>query len=124
LDGEISARLVRALSMALLPVLAVPFGVTAQRSGRQSGIVAGIVVLVLYYHLIQLAQSVGTAGLLDPRPLLWGVFALFAAFCFVAFRRASRRMGDGLLDRAIDMMAGLPARLRRIRSRQQASGTP
>lgn len=124
LDGEISARLVRALSMALLPVLAVPFGVTAQRSGRQSGIVAGIVVLVLYYHLIQLAQSVGTAGLLDPRPLLWGVFALFAAFCFAAFRRASRRMGDGLLDRAIDMMAGLPARLRRIRSRQQASGTP
>lgn len=128
LDGEIGARLVRALSMALLPLLAVPFGVTAQRSGRQSGIVAGIVVLVLYYHLIQLAQSVGTAGLLDPRPLLWGVFAVFAVFCVTAFRRADRRMGDGLLDRAIDTLSGVAgqvrSRLRRPGARPVVSGSP
>ncbi len=120
-DGERHGRLVRTLSLALLPFLAVPFGLAAKRTRRDYGLVVGIVILVLYYHAIQLAQSFGTAGFLDPRPVLWGAFALFAAGCLAAFRQAELHSGEGpfdvvfdQLDRGVAWVVGLWRRLRRV----------
>lgn len=101
LDGELHSRLVRSLSLAVLPLLAVPFGLTAKRARRQYGVVVGVLVLVLYFHAIQLAQSLGTAGLIDPRPALWGTFLAFVAFCLSTFRRAGLHISEGPLDRVI-----------------------
>jgi lipopolysaccharide export system permease protein len=110
IDGEVNGRLVRSLSLALLPLLAVPFGLAAKRARRDYGLVIGIVILVLYYHAIQLAQSVGTAGFLDPRPLLWGAFALFAAGCLAAFHQAEQHSAEGPLDWLFDTLDRLVSR--------------
>ena len=98
MQGEMHGRLIRSLSLALLPLLAVPFGLSAKRARRQNGIVVGVLILVLYYHAIEFAQSLGTAGLIDPRPALWGAFALFAGLCVSTFRRAGRHTSAGPLD--------------------------
>ena len=98
LEGELHGRLIRSLSLALLPLLAVPFGLSAKRARRQHGIVVGVLILVLYYHAIEFAQSLGAAGLIDPRPALWGSFLLFALLCVSTFRRAGKHTSAGPLD--------------------------
>ncbi|MCQ8240188.1 LptF/LptG family permease [Rhizosaccharibacter radicis] len=109
--GELHGRLVRSLSLMLLPLLAVPFGLSAQRSGRQLGLVAGVVILVVYYHGLQLAQSFGTQGRLDPRPFLWSLFALFAVGSIHSFRVAARRMADSPVDHLLDALSSGTGRL-------------
>ncbi len=104
LQGELHGRLVRTLSLALLPFLAIPVGLAAKRARRPYGVVVGMVVLVLYNHVVQLAQSLGAVGKADPRLLLWGAFALFAGFCLVLFRRAERFAGEGPFDRLFDRL--------------------
>jgi lipopolysaccharide export system permease protein len=109
LDGELHGRVLRALSLAVLPLLAVPFGLAAKRTGRQYGMVVGVVLLVLYYHGLQLAQSLGAARHVDPRPLLWGAFAAFTAFCVGIFHRAERHTAEGPLDGLFDALDRLTA---------------
>ncbi len=104
LDGELHSRLVRSLSLAVLPLLAVPFGLAAKRTRRPYGIVVGVVVLVLYYHALQLTQSLGAARHFDPRPLLWGAFAAFTAGCIAVFHRAELHTSEGPLDGLFDAL--------------------
>lgn len=104
LDGELHSRLVRSLSLALLPLLAVPVGLAAKRVRRHYGVVVGVVILVIYHHAIQLAQSMGASGLITPGPALWGAFALFAVFCVSLFRHAERHTSEGPFDRILDVL--------------------
>lgn len=120
LDGELHSRIVRALSLAILPLLAIPFGLAGQRTGRPYRVVAGVLILVLYYHTLQLAQSFGVAMQIDPRPLLWGALVAFVAASVGIFRRAELHGGDGLVDRMSEAMeAGLHGVARRVRRRLQ-----
>lgn len=98
LDGELYSRILRSLSMAVLPLLAVSIGISAKRSRRQYGILVGVLILVVYDHAIQLTAALGIAGLIDPRLPLWGIFLAFSAFCLWMFRRASQSTSEGPLD--------------------------
>jgi len=104
LDGEFHSRLVRSLSLVELPLLAISIGLAAKRARRQYGIVVGVIILVLYDHAVELAQAIGTAGLVDPRVPLWGCFLLFTVFCLWMFRRAVRHTSEGPFDRIFDLL--------------------
>lgn len=122
--AELHGRLARALSLALMPVLAVPLGLATKRARRQYGLVVGVVMLVLYYHAIQLAESLGGANLADPRPAIWGVFLVFAALCVQLFRRAERRSSENPLDGLAGLFGGALDRARdaSLRRRKAAGG--
>jgi lipopolysaccharide export system permease protein len=129
LDGELHARFVRSLSLLDLPLLAISIGLAAKRARRQYGIVVGTIILVLYDHAVEFAQAIGTAGLMDPRALLWGCFGLFTVFCLWMFRRAVRHTSEGpfdgifdLLERAADRMLGAWGRLVSRRGRKISAG--
>lgn len=121
LDGELHGRLVRAASLAVLPLLAVPMGLAAKRARRSHGIVLAAVILMLYQQGLQLLEALGDVGRMDARPLLWAAFALFAAFCAAVFRRSSRNPSEGGFDGALALVergagmaaAVLPGRWRR-----------
>lgn len=98
LDGELYSRILRALSMAVLPLLAVSLGISGKRSRRQYGALVGILILLVYDHVIQLTAALGSAGLIDPRLPLLGVFLAFTAFSLWMFIRASRHTSEGPLD--------------------------
>ena len=104
LDGELHSRIIRSLSLVLLPLLAVSIGLAAKRARRQYGLVVGVIILVLFDHAVELAQAVGSAGLMDPRPPLWGCFLLFLTFCLWMFRRAVRNTSEGPFDRIFDWL--------------------
>ena len=98
LNGELYSRILRSLSMLVLPLMAVSIGISAKRAKRQYGITVGFLILILYDHAIQLTAALGTAGLIDPRAPLWAIFVAFTAFCFWMFYRASRHTSEGPLD--------------------------
>ncbi|WP_158800799.1 MULTISPECIES: LptF/LptG family permease [unclassified Acidisoma] len=113
LDGEFHSRLVRSLSLVVLPLLAISIGLAAKRTRRQYGIVVGVIILVLYDHAVQLAQAIGTAGLMDPRLPLWGCFLTFTVFCLWMFRRAVRHTSEGPFDRIFDLLERASDRIAR-----------
>jgi lipopolysaccharide export system permease protein len=114
LDAELQGRLVRAASLAVLPLLAVPMGLAAKRARRSHGIVLAAVILVLYQQALSMLEGLGDVGRLDARPALWAAFALFAAFCATVFRHSSRNPSEGGFDgvlAAIERGAALAAKL-------------
>ncbi|MCB8875181.1 LptF/LptG family permease [Acidisoma silvae] len=118
LNGELYSRIIRSISMAVLPLMAVSIGISAKRAKRQYGIAVGFLILILYDHAIQLTAALGTAGLIDPRAPLWGIFAVFTLFCGWMFSRASRHTSEGPLDplfnRLEDATALVAGGLRRL----------
>ena len=56
---------------------------------------------MLYQQALQLLESFGDAGRLDPRPAVWAVFGLFALFCVLVFRRSHRNPSEGVFDGAL-----------------------
>jgi lipopolysaccharide export system permease protein len=120
MEGELHGRLVRAASLLLLPLLAMPMGLAAKRSRRSVAILLGAVILVVYQQALQLMESLGDVGRIDPRPALWILFLLFAAFAIAIFRHSNRHPDEGAfdsvlarLDAAASIVAGwLPRRLR------------
>jgi lipopolysaccharide export system permease protein len=98
LEGELHARLVRSASMLVLPLLAVPMGLAAKRTRRWHGIALAGLIVVFYHYAIQLAESLGDIGKIQPKPVLWAIFAAFTLFCSVTFVRAGRHPSEGPFD--------------------------
>jgi lipopolysaccharide export system permease protein len=123
IEGEMHGRLVRSASLLVLPLLAVPMGLAAKRARRWHGIALSTLILVLYHHSVQLAESLGDAGLIDPRPALWGAFLLFTGFSLAVFLRANRFPAEGPFDRplaALQEAADAVASLKLFRRRHRA----
>jgi lipopolysaccharide export system permease protein len=121
MEGELHGRLVRSVSLLLLPLLAMPMGLAAKRSRRSVAILLGAVILVVYQQALQLMESLGDVGRIDPRPALWILFLLFAAFSILVFRHSNRNPNEGAFDGVLarlDMAANTAARWlpRRLRA--------
>ncbi|MBK1699219.1 LptF/LptG family permease [Rhodovibrio salinarum] len=77
--AELNKRLVSAVSIPLLAVLAAPIPVLrAGRVSRLTRFAVGIGVLVLYQKLLALAEGLVASGTLPPWGGQWGVVAAFA----------------------------------------------
>ncbi|MAX00770.1 MAG: LPS export ABC transporter permease LptF [Sphingomonas sp.] len=72
-------RLVEAMTMFLLPMLAVALGVPPKRSTSALGVFLSIVMIVTYHKINEYAQDFGSLGRVNPFFALWGPFALFSA---------------------------------------------
>jgi lipopolysaccharide export system permease protein len=105
LVSEINYRLVRALSVLFLPLLAIPIGLTSRRSPTSIRIVAGIAILILYYQVLQFGQQMAENGRLSAFFALWLPFLLFAGASTYAFHVANSGLGQdpfAAFFRAID----------------------
>ncbi|MBW4330378.1 LPS export ABC transporter permease LptF [Stakelama sp. CBK3Z-3] len=72
-------RLVEAMTIFLLPMLAVALGVPPKRSTSALGVFLSIVMIVTYHKINEYAQDFGSLGRVNPFFALWGPFALFSA---------------------------------------------
>lgn len=65
--GEMGARMLASLAVLLLFFIAIPFGITLERSGGKAFAVArGLGIAVMYYLLSHLTAALGSAGALSP----------------------------------------------------------
>ncbi len=96
LTAEFHARLVRAVSLPFVPMLAAGLGITAKRAPRGMGLVAGGLVLFLYHHALLTGESLAESGHAQPVPALWGAFTLFALFNLLLYLVLDRHPVPGL----------------------------
>jgi lipopolysaccharide export system permease protein len=113
--AELNTRLVRILSLLVLPLLAVPLGIVSRRARRSIGVVVGLILLVLFHHVLKFGESMVETGAVGPELGLWLPAAMFAGIGVWAFHTASWHPGynpvSATLDRASDLIDAIKQRL-------------
>jgi len=94
LMAEIHYRIVRALTVLFLPLLAIPIGLTSRRSPSSVRIVAGIAMLIFYYQVLQFGKQMAENGRLSSFVAIWIPFLFFAAGSTYAFHIANSRLSQ------------------------------
>lgn len=89
--AELWGRIVRALSLLLLPLLAVPLGLAAKRNQRGAGIAIGIVALVLYHHTLNFGETLTAGHRVSAFVGLWVPFLVFNGASLWLFLAVSAR---------------------------------
>lgn len=75
-QANVNYRLVEALMMLMLPLLAIALAVPPKRSTSSLGIFVAIVMVVTYHKINQYGEQMGAQGRLEPALALWGPFLL------------------------------------------------
>jgi len=120
LKGELYGRLARAFGLLLLPLLAVPLGLAAKRSGRAPGAIVGGLLLLAFHHLIQLGQGLAETGRASAELAVGAPFAGFAVICFTVFITSRKRPGETPIGRLMEHISAAAARMR-LRKAQVAA---
>jgi lipopolysaccharide export system permease protein len=106
IEAELSARLVRNLSILFVPLLAVPLALSPRRAKRSYGFLIGVIVVVAYNQVINTGESLADDEKLSPLLGIWLPFVVFAVLTTAYFLRTAGRVPDpgksSLLGRRID----------------------
>jgi lipopolysaccharide export system permease protein len=104
--AEFHARLVRSLSVMVLPFLAIPLGQAGRRGRRAYGFVIGLIFLALYNNLLRFGEALADDGTISPWLGLWIPLAALAALSFGLFYwaayKSARLPPDLLIQHAED----------------------
>ena len=115
--AELCARLARTFCLPLLPLLALPLGLSAKRGGRAPGIIIAGLLLLFFQHMLSLGQGLSADGRV---PALVGVgapFLVFAGICIGIFASSRKRPGETPISRLAEQMGEL---IRRFTPRRRA----
>jgi len=112
LKGELYGRLAKAFVLPLLTLLGVPLGLAAKRSGRAPGMVVGGVLLLAFFHAVQLGQGLAATGRLSPEIAVGGPFVGMAAIAFTVFLTSLKRPGETPVGRAMEGISAVIGRFK------------
>ena len=116
IEAELSGRLVRILTLPILPLMAIPLAIDRVRGQRSYGIVLGLAILIAFHQILQLGEALADNNKIPVWLGLWVPFAAFVALAGAMFLRAARRVPDprlGIwLDRQFDRLGRLLPRRR------------
>ena len=115
--AELYSRSARALMLPLLPLLAVPFGLSAKRAGSGSAMATGGVLLFLFETSMILGQAMVSA-LHVPAIISIGIPAgVFATACIVTWVTSRKRPGENpvswLTEHIAEVFAAIAKAFRR-----------
>ncbi len=92
--AELYSRMARALILPLLPLLAVPFGLSAKRAGSASAMATGGLLLFAFESSMIIGQGLSSAAGLPAIATIGAPAALFATACVATFVSSRRRPGE------------------------------
>jgi lipopolysaccharide export system permease protein len=121
--SELAERLVTAVSILILPYLAIPFAVGNRRSARGFRTGVALVLIVVYNEIIHQGASLSNHGIASPLFTMWLpclLLALFAGWRYVGTCFTLRNDPIGLL---IDRIGDFFGNLRHILMRRLGWGT-
>ncbi len=114
LAAELHGRIIYALSIIVMPFLAIPLGIGSPRSNRYVGLVLGLVGMLAYQKTIEFGQKVAAVSQLPVWAVLVGKFCyILRAVCLFVYangtscwskhrsRNLSQRFGRGFVLRAL-----------------------
>jgi len=94
IQAELSGRLVRILSLPVLPLMAIPLAIGRVRGQRSYGLVVGLAVLIAFHQVLQLGEALADNNKIPIWLGIWIPFALFTLGSAVLFVRAATRVPD------------------------------
>jgi len=122
LSAEVNGRIVRSVSVATMPFLAVPMGVAAKRRRRGVAIAVGAVFLAAYHYTLELGQGLVGLGVVSALWGMWMPLALFSSLCFFLFFRIDHQMRSNIFETVFDAVsATISTQLKKISFKRQTS---
>lgn len=117
IETELNERLVTAVSILILPFLAIPFTVGSRRSPRSFRMGFALVLIVVYNEIIQQGANAAQREVVSPLVVMWlpcGLLAVFALWRYytTCFTLSSDPLSAGL-DRLGEAFTTLRHRLMR-----------
>lgn len=112
---ELHQRLAFPLACLVFGLLGVPLGVSWRRGGRSYGFVVSIVVVFLYYMLLNVGENLAKSGYIHAGVGMWMPNVLFGGLGIYLFRTVSRERQtpfSRVLQRIELVLERLAARLR------------
>lgn len=120
LESELQLRLVTIASIPALPLLAAALALAGGRTGRGHGIVAGLLILVIYHKMLASGDASASRDLLSPWLGLWLPFALFGlGSAFLCYRTAFKVPRIAWWDYVMDQLQLLQESLNRRFARRR-----
>ena len=101
LAGELHGRLARILALLLLPLLAVPLGMSAKRGQRTGSLIVAATLMLLFNNILQLGESLVESGKVPVWIGVWGPTLGFAAVTGWLFSQSLARPGDNPVARGL-----------------------
>lgn len=110
-NSELSERLVTAVSILILPYLAIPFAVGLRRSARGFRTGVALVLIVVYNEIIHQGAALANKGIASPLVTMWLpclLLALFAGWRYISACFTLRNDPvSAVIDRAGDVLRNL-----------------
>ena len=117
LIAEFHGRIVRVLTIFVLPFLAVPLAHGYRRRARSFGIALGVVILIVYKEVVDFGENMVESEDLTAFTGVWLPFLVFSFGTLLAFVRSSMRLPResliSLPEWLLRLIAGLKRRLDR-----------
>ncbi|MET0545419.1 MAG: LptF/LptG family permease [Caulobacterales bacterium] len=92
--SELYSRLARSFALPFLPLLALPLGLAAKRSGRAPGIIIGGLTLLVFQHSLQFGHGLTESGRATAAMAIGVPFFTFAALSVAVFASSRKRPGE------------------------------
>jgi lipopolysaccharide export system permease protein len=114
---ELHKRFILPLAPLVFALIGVPLGIQSHRSGRGGGFTLALVVFLIYYLLLSLAETLAIEGGVSPVPALWLPTLLFMAGGAYLLHLAAIERRLAWLDRLLEMPLRMKRRLGRKESK-------
>jgi lipopolysaccharide export system permease protein len=103
--AELYSRLARALVLPLMPLLAVPFGLSAKRAqSRAAFAIAGLLLFAFQTSLL-LGQSLADKGAASAATVIGWPFAIFSTICLLTFISSRKTPGENPVNRLAEFVS-------------------
>lgn len=112
--SELSERLVTAVSILILPFLAIPFAVGSRRSQRGFRTGVALVLIVVYNEIIHQGASAANHGLASPLVTMWLPCLLLAVFAGWRYIGTCFTLRNDVVSALIDRVGEFFANLRHV----------
>ena len=110
---ELHKRFILPLAPLVFALIGVPLGIQSHRSGRGGGFTLALIIFLIYYLLLSLAETLAIEGGLSPVPTLWLPTFLFLAGGAYLLHLAALERRLAWLDRLLEIPLRLKRRLGR-----------
>ncbi|MBV1901109.1 MAG: LptF/LptG family permease [Kordiimonadaceae bacterium] len=91
-NGNFHWRIMHSLTFFIIPFLAIPMGLTNKRTGRGSGLVIGLSLLIVYNEFMEGMETAVKVGA-SPYATIWVLYGAFALLSLFFFRVAAYKAG-------------------------------
>lgn len=111
--AELYGRLIRALALIGVPLIAVPLAVAGKRTPPWRRVALALALLVAFQNTTKTLEAMASNGDIAPGPALWGTFAGYMALGFWLFTSTASQGSDNVLRK---LFVFIDAVIRRIPS--------